>query len=277
MKWTTLGLAFLGLLSVQAGRATTTIECPEVPGLDPLLKKGQILLLGEMHGSTEIPKFVSGAACRGLRAGHPVTVGLEIWTDEEARVTAYLASGGKAEDRAALLAGPFWRDVYQDGRRSQAMLALLEDLRRFRQEGRKVRVKLIDRLPKAPGPERDRAMAQEVISAAEASPEDLVLVLTGNLHSRTTRGVPWNPDLENMGFVVAQRHPGVVALDNSYSGGTIWMCPSADPADCGAKPLRGKGEGHPLGVKLHEKASPEGFHGEFHVGALTASPPAITP
>jgi hypothetical protein len=274
-----LWLVFLLILLAQAGHAAEPapppLACPEIPGIDPLLKKGQILLLGEMHGSAEIPAFVATAVCQGLRAGHSVTVGLEIWTEEEARIAAYLASGGKPEDRTALLAGPFWQDVAQDGRRSQAMLGLLEDVRRLRQEGRKVRVKLIDRLPK--GPERDRAMAQELLSAVEAAPEDLFLVLTGNLHSRTARGTPWNPDLENMGFLVAQRHPGVVALDNSYSGGTIWMCPSADPADCGVKPLRGKGEGQPLGVKLYEKVSKEGYHGEFHVGALTASPPAARP
>ena len=276
MRRKTLWLVLLLILSTQASRAAT-LECKEVPGIDPLLKKGQILLLGEMHGTTEVPAFVSTAACRGLRAGHSVTVGLEIWTDEAARIAISLASGGKPEDRAALLAGPFWRDVYQDGRRSQGMFALIEDVRRLRKEGRKVQVKVFDRLPKAPGAERDRAMAEELLSAIEASPEDLFLVLAGNLHTRTARGTPWDPNLENMGYLVAQRRPTVVALDNSYSGGTLWMCPSADPADCGPRPLRGKGEGQPLGVKLYEKASPTGYHGEFHVGALTASPPAINP
>jgi len=242
-----------------------------------LLRRGQILLLGEMHGSQESPAFVAGAACRGLRAGRSVTVALEIPTEEESRVAAYLASGGNIEERDTLLAGAFWQDPFQDGRRSQAMVALLEDLRRWAHEGRKVRVRLLDRLPKAAAPERDRAMAAELETAVKASPDDLFLVLTGNLHTRTSRGTPWDPKQENMGFLVAPSHPGLLALDVAYSGGTIWMCPDANPASCGVQTLHTKGGERAPGVKLYEKPSPEGFHGEYFVGALTASPPAVPP
>jgi hypothetical protein len=128
-----------------AEKVPPSLSCKELQGIDPLLRKGQILLLGEMHGTNEIPEFVADATCRGLRAGYPVTVALEIPTEEEPRVAAYLASGGKAGDQAALLTGPFWRETFQDGRRSKGMLALLDHLRSLRQEGRRLRVKLLDR------------------------------------------------------------------------------------------------------------------------------------
>ena len=282
--------ALLLLLLAPAARAaeqappapspSSSLSCPDVAGLDPLLRKGRILLLGEMHGSRESPAFVAHAACRGLRAGLPVTVALEIPTEEEGRVAAFLASGGNIEDRDSLLAGAFWQDPFQDGRRSQAMAALLDDLRRWGKEGRKVRVRLLDRLPKAAAPERDRAMAAELEAAVKAAPDDLFLVLTGNLHTRTARGTPWDPKQENLGFLVAPSHPGLLALDVAYSGGTIWMCPDADPAHCGVQTLHTKGakDGErAAAVKLYEKPSPEGFHGEYFVGALTASPPAVPP
>lgn len=277
-RWQPLFLVFLLTLPARSGGAAEKVSpplsCREIQGLEPLLRQGQILLLGEMHGTREIPAFVAGATCRGLRAGRSVTVALEIPTEEEPRIAAYLASGGKDGDRAALLAGPFWRADFQDGRRSQGMLSLLEDLRCLHQEGRKLRVKLLDRLPTAAGPERDRAMAGELEAAIETSRDDLFVVLTGNVHTRTVRGTPWDPKIENMGYLVAQRHPGVVALDVAYSGGTVWICPDPNPASCGARPVHAKGDGRTPGVKLYGTPSPEGFNGEYSVGALTASPPA---
>ena len=274
-------LLFLFLLLLpfaHPGRAAEKVlpplSCRELQGIDPLLRKGQILLLGEMHGTNEIPEFVADATCRGLRAGYPVTVALEIATEEEPRVAAFLASGGKAGDQAALLAGPFWRETFQDGRRSKGMLALLDHLRSLRQEGRRIRVKLLDRRPTAPGPERDRAMAEELQAAVKASPDDLFIVLTGNVHARTVRGTPWDPALENMGYLVAQHYPGIVALDAAYSGGTVWICPDPNPANCNSRPVHGNSEGHAPGVKLYDKVSKEGFNGEYYVGTLTASAPA---
>jgi predicted alpha/beta superfamily hydrolase len=281
--WTAVLLILLSTSARAAEKAvsvsspSSSLSCPETAGIDTLLRKGQILLLGEMHGSRESPAFVAGAACRGLQAGRSVTVALEIPTEEEPRVAAYLASGGNIEDRDSLLAGAFWQDPFQDGRRSQAMVALLDDLRRWGKAGRKIRVKLVDRLPKAAAPERDRAMAAELEAAVKAAPDDLFLVLTGNLHTRTARGTPWDPKQENMGFLVAPSHPGLLALDVAYSGGTIWMCPDPNPASCGVQPVHGKDGERAPGVKLYEKPSPEGFHGEYFVGPLTASPPAVPP
>lgn len=276
-SWKALSMAFLLVPLARPCRAVEKalppLSCKTIEGLDPLLRKGQILLLGEMHGTNEIPAFMADVTCRALRTGAPVTVALEVPTEEEPRVAAYLASPGRAEDRAALLAGPFWRDPFQDGRRSQGMLSLLEDLRRLRQAGSPLKVKLLDRLPQGPG--RDRVMAGELESAVKASPGDLFIVVTGNVHSRTVPGTPWDPKLENMGYLIAQHHPGVVALDAAYSGGTVWMCTQMDPASCGAKPVHGtKGAGQAPSVRMYDKVNLEGFSGEYYVGALTASPPA---
>jgi len=110
--------------------------CPPIEGLAPLLAAGHGLLLGEMYGTVESPAFLANVVCLAIQAGRPVTVALEIPFQEEARITAYLGSAGAAADRKALLGGPFWQDAYQDGRRSEAMLALLESLRRLRRSRR---------------------------------------------------------------------------------------------------------------------------------------------
>lgn len=251
------------------------LSCRAVEGLDSLLRPGQVLLLGEMHGTTQSPGFVADAACRALHLGRSVTVALEIPREEELRFTAFLASDGKPADRDALLAGPFWQDSYQDGRRGEAMLALIDTLRRYRREGRPVHVTLLDKTATASPQERDRAMADALLARIGAARDDVTLVLTGNVHNRTVRGMPWNKDFEPMGALVAKRHPGVVALDVAYPGGMAWICTGARPEDCGAREVGGRGDGKPRVVLRDGGVDENGHHGRYEVEALTASPPAV--
>jgi hypothetical protein len=262
-----------------APAAVEPLACQEVEGLEPLLAPGAGLLFGEVHGTVESPAFVANAACLALRTGRPVTVALEIWREERARVDAFLASAGTEADRAALLDGRFWTDAYQDGRRSQAMLGLLDDLRRLRQGGRPLHVTLIDRqeMP-AQSQERDRWMAEGLAQAFEESPGSVVISLTGNVHSRITRGTPWVADYEPAGFVLATMRPDLrlTALDFSAPDGTAWICTSDEVSSCQARPWRGEGDGQGGRVVLHPQVT-NGHGGVYSVGSLTASPPALTP
>ncbi|AEI62652.1 DUF1688 family protein [Corallococcus macrosporus] len=47
-------------------------------GLGKQVKPGGVLLLGEMHGTQEVPRFVAQTSCQTAVAGTPVTVGLEL-------------------------------------------------------------------------------------------------------------------------------------------------------------------------------------------------------
>src|SRR5215213_4204888 len=199
-----------------APAAPEPLACQEVEGLEPLLAPGSGLLLGEIHGTAESPAFLANAACLALRAGRQVTVVLEVPREEQARVDAFLGSAGTEADRAALVDSSFWTDKYQDGRRSQAMLVLFDDLRRLRQGGRPVRAKLMDRqqMP-AQSQERDRWMAEALAQAFEENPGGVVISLTGNVHSRISRGTPWVADYEPAGFVLVTMRPDLrlTALD----------------------------------------------------------------
>jgi hypothetical protein len=264
----------LALVLVSAPLPATA--CEAVEGLRPLLEPGSVLLLGEMHGTAESPAFVGRAACLVHEAGRAVTVALEIPVQEEPLISAYLSSPGEEKDRAALLKGAFWADSYQDGRRSRAMLALLEELRKLRRQGSPVHVALLDTtVPPADGRSRDHVMADNLKAAAEASPQDVVIALTGNLHSRVTLGSPWNPKYEPMGYFFTQAEPQrkVTALDVAYSGGTAWTCESGEAASCKERALGG--EGDEKGVRVIPHPLEGGFHGVYNVGRLTASPPAV--
>lgn len=268
-------LPLAGCVATRSPRAAP-LDCREVPGLDALLAPG-VLILGEIHGTEESPAFLTDAVCLGLKAGRRVGIGLEVPIEETARLETFLASAGTASDRAALLDSPFWNADYQDGRRSRAMLSLLEAVRAWRRAGRPVRVGLLDGadLPARPA-ERDRVMAERLAALHDLEAGGVVVALLGNLHSRVSRGSPWNAGYEAAGFVLARLRPGLrlTSLDVSHSGGAGWFCTSADPASCQERPLGSTSDQAAApGVSLHPEMR-NGHHGVYRVGRVTASPPA---
>lgn len=269
-----LALAAL-TLSAPALAEPGAAACPEVPGLAPLLAPGTVLLVGEMHGTEQAPAFVRAVVCMGLAAGLPVTVGLEIDREDDAAFQEFLRSDGSAAARDQLLAVPFWRREFQDGRSSRAMLGLVEGLRAQAADGG-LRLVLVDR--PEPGEERDRAMAERLSQAIGERPRDLVVVLTGNIHNRLTRGMPWNEELEPMAYQLRRLRPDarLVSLDMAYPGGSAWVCFGAEPADCKAQPIQGSpaAEGR-TGVELAAEAADGPYSGRYFTGPLTPSEPAV--
>lgn len=267
------GVVFVLVLVLgTASRALAqTGSCPEVPGLDPLLRPGVVLLLGEMHGTMESPAFVEDVVCHALARRLDVVVGLEIGFAEQAAFDDYLASPGDAAAEQQLLATEHWQRAYQDGRSSAAMLGLVRTLRRHRGSGGDLRLALFDEQIAA----RDAAMAARLASVAAELPAAFVVALTGNLHARVAKGSPWNESFEPMGLFLKQRLAGreVIALDVGHAGGTAWFCTTGDAADCVERPLRGDDVGA-RGIYLMPGDSH--YSGRYAVGTLRASPPAVT-
>jgi hypothetical protein len=78
-----------------------------------------------------------------------------------------------------------------------------------------------------------------------------------------------------MGYLLSKSVPSerIVALDVAHSGGTAWVCLGSDVADCGPQKLRERGPGGE-GITLNESPEKTGHHGWYHVGSISASPPA---
>jgi hypothetical protein len=252
-------------------------EYASVP--ESLLTRGSALFFGDVHGSREAPEFFAEAVCHASAAG-PLMVGLEIPKSEQARVDRYLSSVGAEPDRAELLAGAFWTDALQDGRRSQAMAALLERIRALRSEGRQIGVALFDVELAKYGPDRDERMAEDLARILETQPDALTMVYVGNIHARTTVGLPWDAAFKPMALHLRERKIGVRTLELSSPSGNAWMCYLEDGAGPGEKPTCGPhpwpaSPDQPLkpGVWLKPKAS-GGFDGVFAVTSLSVSPPA---
>lgn len=257
-------------LSILATAARAAEPCRPVEGLAPLLEPKTVLLLGELHGTAEAPAFAGNVLCLAGARGLKTTLALEVFHEEQERFAAYLASDGAEAARSALLAGPFWTRPFQDGRASRAMLELVETARRLRASGKDVEIVLFDAA--VPTRSRNLEMAKRLQPAIDGAAERLFVILTGNLHS------PVKKDREGyvaMGFYVQDHHPQrrVVALDLIYTGGTAWICQSATA--CGEARLGGTaGAAAEWKVDFGDEPTQRGHHGRYHLGAITASPPA---
>jgi len=284
LVWTFAFLATIvasGSASAEQAATAGGLSCSAIDGVGQVIAPATILLIGEMHGTEQSPPFVNDLVCTALDRGLPVTVSLEIPVEEADRLAAYLDSDGGQEARAALLTGPFWTSEYQDGRQSAAMLQLIDSLRRDQAAGLPVKVALLDKVGLRTQRERDAFLASQLVEAAKASPRDLVVALTGNLHSRIRKGSPWDADFRPMGMDVEEQLPDrrILAFDVAFTGGTAWNCRGDDPAGCHAyelkpTPMDGSGKRR---IALDDSTEGQHYDGYYTVGSLTASPPAAQP
>ena len=248
--------------------------CRPIAGVDTLLRKGHALLLGELHGTQEGPAFVGDVACHAARARVPVTVALELPLELATSLTTVIGTTNESERRRASTA--IFTSTWQDGRRSQAMSALLDTARALKQRGFDVRVIPFSADSAGSGQLRDRGMADALTQAFQDSSR-LLVVLAGNLHVRLKSGTAISPGYEPAGYLLRQRFPTrrIVSLDMANDAGSAWLCSTGGPSSCGVKTVRARRPSAPWTVEVSDSLDGNGYHGRFAVGEVRASPPAI--
>lgn len=84
--------------------AATAAPCNPIPGWERVLadEKVRIVVLGEMHGTNEMPALFADAVCLTAQA-RSVVVALEQPSVDQAAVDAFLASDGGDEAKRAFL------------------------------------------------------------------------------------------------------------------------------------------------------------------------------
>ncbi|WIG95055.1 hypothetical protein KGD87_31875 [Myxococcus sp. SDU36] len=266
--------------NTKGAAAAMAFECGlPILGLGKQVKPGGVLLLGEMHGTQEVPRFVAQASCQAAVAGMPVTVGLELPLESQTRVEAFLESAGAEDDWLKLMEAPFWRSPYPDGRSSEAMANMLEQLRQLRSRGLDVDAFVFDH-PTMQGQAREDAMAATVRHHVESGPKRFHIVLSGNIHTRTKKGLPWDKSFRPMGLLLKDALDSVVALDMAYASGSAWICAvdskgAKDRLDCGIREAKGRDNGDRFFVHTWGGTNDDGYHGVFYVGSVNAAAPAV--
>ena len=249
-----------------------------IPGEEQLTVP--LVLLGEIHGTREIPAAFEHLVCRAAteRRGATILVGLEIFSTAQAALDTFLAGDGDAAASQAFLAQELWQRAYQDGRSSEAMFRLLDDLRRLRKAGLKIVVLALDPDHYDSWKDRDARMAAALSTAIAALRPAQTLVLIGDVHSRTQNGYPWDAkaDYVPFGALLKERYGDLIALNVVTRGGSAWTCMSAAAADCGPHPVRARetAEDQVPRITLDPAAAAKsGYSGALHLGPVTESTP----
>lgn len=264
------GLLIAAITAASAGRAVADGQAfGELPGrIAAAMDSHSPVILGEIHGTAEVPALVAAVLASRLAAGGAVTLALEIPDSHQAALDAWLDDAARGPAAPALAGHPFWS--YQDGRSSVAMLDLLEQVRRWRQAGAAVDLLAFDVPdPSVAGALRERHMADRLEQALAKPQAPPMLVLTGNLHARRVVGNPFDPDLELMAWHLRDRP--ALTLDVRALAGSAWICAPG----CGARELGVAGPAPATGLRLFGQASAQGYDGELVLPRFTASPPAF--
>ena len=221
--------ALLGLaMNASAQTLSGHSQSPEEAAKTLVASAGvsRLILLGEMHGTREIPRLVAHVVSHYAAEG-PVLLGLEIPGSGQADLRRYLDSAGGEADRAALLSTPFWQvdGDQHDGRRSHDVLDLIEHVRRLRTEGHDASLLAYDAEPgpRLDGNARDRIMAARVRASFNALPRGRLLVLTGNVHAKLFRPENAPPQMQMpMGHWLLDLEPWSVDIQGMR--GEFWAC-----------------------------------------------------
>lgn len=265
------GLLALMLCGVATARPA---PLPDAIGLlDAAVQGHRIVLLGEMHGTREIPALVAALIEQRVAHGRREVLALEIDSAEQPRIDRYLASDGASAARKALLAGGHWTEAHHDGRDSVAMLALIERMRRLRAHGQAVPVVAFDRQGRH---ERNREMADDLRETARRFPRAQLIVLSGNVHAMTRRP-PWTMTDENgkpieppmsAGRHLADLQP--LSIDIDARAGAYWACMGGA---CRQQAVRASNEPAPA-LDAHA-ASESAWDATLLLPRFTPSPPAV--
>lgn len=244
-----------------------------------LLEK-RIIVIGELHGTNEVPKLVGALAEAIKNCGRNVTVALEINENYQSAIDHYLKSG----DEEILRGLPFFSGRGdKDGRSSIAMADLIKRIRAIGL----IRIVCFDlevsKFAAATNQQRDSAMAVNIKKNIDGNH---VIVLTGNIHARITKGLGSNQQFSPMSHILvndAGLSTEVLSLNTIFAAGKAWYCSqdgcregsaAAKPDRIEALRLKYNAE-NILVIKdgSDPKAYPEAYHGFIFLSDATASRP----
>ena len=271
--------------------------CAPLPGWEEVAERaaGKYLVLGESHGTAESPMATVEYVCAVARDG-PVLLAIEFSsTSNEAFQRAWRLP--HAGFREALIAEvPEWGER-QDGVSSVAMLEMLVRLHALKEAGHVIDIVAFNgasgdaqraAFAGLPGQEpHEAAQAANIRAAAQQRDYSHVVVLVGRFHSRKVAGQAGAEQVRPMAMLLAEPDR-VISLGIHTSGGESWGCElrtdieidftrpiTDDMVRCGASRYGASQPPREAGFHFDETLASVGLDGEFALGAVTASPPAV--
>ena len=247
----------------------TTARCSTIANKH-LVDATRLVVLGELHGTVESPMFVSNLTCAMLLNGESVVLGLELPLDMHSLIDDFIDIPEAPRQIAKLQSHPFWSEKPQDGKGSAAMWALIESIRKLKQDSYPVTIHLFDET--GASDDRESKMADRIRALMLNHPKSKVIILTGNLHSRNSAGLSWKPSFVPMTFLLKDLRP--LTFDLAFSEGRAWGCTSVSA--CGPRPWKGTHHQDPSKpVGIYVDAAVSAHDGYFWVKEITPSEPLM--
>lgn len=247
-----------GLLIAAAAGASGACApvTPLISNFADLDQNSRIVMVGEIHGTTETPAMFQRFVERAATRSRPINVGVEL---PEAALAVSCGSGASPKN-------PYWTKGRQDGRTSTAMWQLVCGLKKLEGRGR---VTLFGLVPAA----FDKGSAAHPYLAATSArlreSSRRMFLLTGNFHARLTPKTLAS-QLKEAGF-------SVTTMTASSPDAVAWACHSK--GSCGPQPV--KVQFCPSGTAVQLLKGPEAGFGAnapwdncLSFPTLTSSPPA---
>lgn len=225
---------------------------------DFLLSK-RVVVVGEMHGTSEVPQFLLSVVRLMAEEDRALTVGFEIDRDLQPIMDEFKKTG----DLNTLIQNDYFK--VQDGRTSEAMGKLFQEIRNV--PG--VRIICFDATATTPFV-RDSLMG---INLAELFTTDRMVILTGNLHASLEDGF-WKPNFRSAVYHFKRlRNFGddLLSLNVYMAKGTMWNCmqDGCKERPVYANPNTEKRAGRFVSINNLSTA----YSGVVYFDMVTASPP----
>ena len=257
----------LGLLTA------AILACSPPDGTTGLLDRPErVIVVGEMHGTAEVPAAFAQMVCAASERG-PVVVALEMGEAMQPVLDRLIIASDATQASAILAGSPMTNPrINDDGRSSEAMFDMLESVRQLKASGRDIGFHVFQPTSRSTPPRlgqswSELAMAQNIAQAVYDRPEARIMVLVGGFHARKTIYPRWI----EIGLPAAAHLPAseTLTIKVAQQGGTHWGCSTEN---CGVQPSMTSEDPGPRGIFLN-RTDDGAYDGVLSLGPWTASPP----
>ena len=249
-------------LPVAANAGQPAAGCAAIEGLDDVAD-ARLLVIGEYHGTREIPRFVADVACNWLHANDRLLVGIELHESLSPELEKLFVDGvGLDQAEKVLAPDPFW-DERRDGRHGRANLDLLIELAELRRAFPGLRVIALHR-----DAEFSERASTRIADYLRKHPDYRGLLLVGNAHARLERmeGQASRPlaarlsdhIVDTVSLNIAATSGGEVILCRQGNCGTVALPQPTAPVDARF-------------IRLDRDMT--AWNGTYSVGRLSVTPP----
>jgi hypothetical protein len=185
----------------------------------------RLWVIADTHGTRDIPEMVQDMLSL-VPTSVPVTVALEMQASEQKALDAYLESSGSSEDVGRLLNAPFWHLMMRDGRSSVAVLALIERVRQWRANGRRIDIVAVEpdyldpaAIERAGGfaVYKDLGLASSIRATLDRNRDGVVIAVMGSFHARVGK----------QGIIPGVQAPGPSVVEQLSNASPLVIWPEA--------------------------------------------------